>query len=50
LEPILVCIHGSWWYLNGEATLVSTDGEKKDIGFFVVSTHQESPIDLFSYA
>ena len=31
-----------WWYLNGEATLVSRDGMTKDIGFFVVLGHQES--------
>ena len=33
-----------WWYLNGDATLVSSDGEKKDVGFFVVLQHQESPM------
>lgn len=33
-----------WWYLNGQAVLVSPDGEKKDIGFFVVLAHQESPM------
>ena len=33
-----------WWYLNGNATLVSSDGEKKDVGFFVVLQHQESPM------
>ncbi len=33
-----------WWYLNGQAILVSSEGEKKDIGFFVVFAHQESPI------
>ena len=33
-----------WWYLNGEATLVSSDGEKEDVGFFVVLSHQESPM------
>jgi hypothetical protein len=32
-----------WWYLNGTARLVADDGEKKDIGFFVVLAHQESP-------
>ena len=31
-----------WWYLNGTAILVANDGEKKDIGFFVVLAHQES--------
>jgi len=33
-----------WWYLNGAARLVASDGEKRDIGFFVVMSHQESPI------
>jgi hypothetical protein len=33
-----------WWYLNGNATLVASDGEKKDVGFFVVLQHQESPM------
>ena len=33
-----------WWYLNGKATLVSSDDEKKDVGFFVVLGHQESPL------
>lgn len=33
-----------WWYLNGNAKLVANDGEKKDIGFFVVFAHQESPL------
>ena len=32
-----------WWYLNGTAILVADDGEKKDVGFFVVLAHQESP-------
>jgi hypothetical protein len=31
-----------WWYLNGNATLISSDGEEKDVGFFVVLEHQES--------
>ncbi|HEY9204416.1 MAG TPA: hypothetical protein VIO58_00725 [Candidatus Methanoperedens sp.] len=31
-----------WWYLNGKATLIASDGEKKDMGFFVVLAHQES--------
>ncbi len=35
---------GEWWYLNGNATLVSSDGEKEDVGFFVVLQHQESPM------
>ena len=33
-----------WWYLNGKATLVSSEGEERDIGFFVTLAHQESPI------
>jgi len=33
-----------WWYLNGKAVLVAEDGEKKDVGFFVVFAHQESPM------
>lgn len=35
---------GEWWYLNGDARLVASDGEKQDIGFFVVMAHQESPM------
>jgi len=33
-----------WWYLNGEARLVASHGEKRDLGFFVVMAHQESPM------
>ncbi len=33
-----------WWYLNGDARLVASDGEKRDCGFFVVLAHQESPM------
>jgi len=33
-----------WWYLNGDARLVAPGGEKRDIGFFVIMSHQESPI------
>lgn len=33
-----------WWYLNGKATLVASDGEEKDVGLFVVLGHQESPM------
>jgi len=33
-----------WWYLNGDARLVASDGEKRDIGFFVCMGHQESPV------
>jgi hypothetical protein len=38
-----------WWYMNGDARLVASDGEKRDIGFFVVMSHQESPMfaDLY---
>jgi len=35
-----------WWYMNGDARLVASDGEKQDIGFFVVMSHQESPESL----
>ena len=38
-----VSFMAEWWYLNGDARLVS-DGEKRDIGFFVVVAHQESPV------
>jgi len=37
-----------WWYLNGDARLVAPDGEKRDIGFFVIMSHQESPIFIQS--
>ncbi len=33
-----------WWYLNGKAKLVASDGEERDIGFFVTLAHQESPL------
>lgn len=33
-----------WWYLNGDARLVASDGEIRDIGFFVIMSHQESPM------
>ncbi len=38
-----------WWYLNGDARLVASDGEIRDIGFFVIMSHQESPMfaDLY---
>jgi hypothetical protein len=35
-----------WWYLNGEAKLVGPNGEKRDIAFFVVLAHHESPYIL----
>ena len=35
-----------WWYLNGDARLVASDGEIRDIGFFVIMSHQESPMLL----
>ena len=38
-----------WWYLNGDARLVASDGEKRDIGFFVVMSHQESPMLVSPY-
>ncbi|WP_340818192.1 hypothetical protein [Methanolobus sp. WCC4] len=37
-----------WWYLNGNTTLVADDGEERDLGFFVVLAHQESPIMVTS--
>ena len=37
-----------WWYINGDARLVASDGEKRDIGFFVIMSHQESPIFIQS--
>ena len=37
-----------WWYLNGDARLVASDGEKRDIGFFVIMAHQESPMFVIS--
>jgi hypothetical protein len=39
-----VTFMAEWWYLNGDARLVASDGEKRDIGFFVVMSHQESPM------
>jgi hypothetical protein len=33
-----------WWYLNGNARLVASDGEEKNIGLFVTLAHQESPL------
>jgi hypothetical protein len=32
-----------WWYLNGKATMIADDGDIKDVGFFVVFGHTESP-------
>ena len=32
-----------WWYQNGDMRLVGEDGEKKNIAFFIVVVHQESP-------
>ncbi|WP_440955140.1 hypothetical protein ACSAZK_16670 [Methanosarcina sp. Mfa9] len=32
-----------WWYQNGDMRLVSEDGEKRNLAFFIVVTHQESP-------
>ncbi|WP_269850994.1 hypothetical protein [Methanosarcina horonobensis] len=32
-----------WWYQNGDMRLVAKDGEKKELAFFVVMAHQESP-------
>ncbi|WP_406669941.1 hypothetical protein V7O67_09590 [Methanolobus sp. ZRKC4] len=33
-----------WWYLNGDTKLVADDGEERNLGFFVVLTHQEAPM------
>lgn len=32
-----------WWYQNGDMRLVGEDGEKKNLAFFAVVVHQESP-------
>jgi len=32
-----------WWYQNGDMRLVGEDGEVKNLAFFVVLVHQESP-------
>jgi hypothetical protein len=32
-----------WWYQNGDMRLVAEDGEKKNVAFFAVMAHQESP-------
>jgi hypothetical protein len=32
-----------WWYQNGDMKLVAKDGEKRELAFFVVMAHQESP-------
>ncbi len=32
-----------WWYQNGDMKLVAKDGEKKNLAFFTVLCHQESP-------
>ncbi|AKB35779.1 hypothetical protein MSSAC_1189 [Methanosarcina siciliae C2J] len=32
-----------WWYQNGDMRLVGEDGEKKNLAFFIVLVHQESP-------
>ena len=37
-----------WWYLNGDTKLVADDGEERDLGFFVVLAHQESPMMVAS--
>jgi len=45
LEPDFgVNFMAEWWYLDGAARLVASDGEKRDIGFFVIMSHQESPV------
>jgi hypothetical protein len=35
-----------WWYLNGKVKLLSMDGKRRDLGFFVVVGHQESAVLL----
>jgi hypothetical protein len=32
-----------WWYQNGDMRLVGENGEKKNLAFFAVMAHQESP-------
>lgn len=32
-----------WWYQNGDMKLVGENGEKKNLAFFAVMAHQESP-------
>lgn len=32
-----------WWYQNGDMRLIGEDGEKKNVAFFAVMAHQESP-------
>ena len=44
-----VKLMAEWWYLNGDARLVASDGEKRDIGFFVIMAHQESPMFVSPY-
>ncbi|NOQ34068.1 MAG: hypothetical protein GQ567_07765 [Methanosarcinales archaeon] len=44
-----VDLMAEWWYLNGDARLVAPDGEKQDIGFFVVMAHQESSMFVSPY-
>lgn len=36
-----------WWYQNGDMRLVGEDGEKRNLAFFIVVVHQESPSLLF---
>lgn len=36
-----------WWYQNGDMQLVGEDGETKNLAFFVVLVHQESPIAFY---
>lgn len=33
-----------WWYLNGDVSMVASDGEKRDGALHVVLAHQESPL------
>jgi hypothetical protein len=44
-----VNLMAEWWYLNGDARLVASDGEKRDVGFFVILAHQESPMFVSPY-
>ena len=38
-----------WWYQNGDMQLVGENGEKKNLAFFVVMAHQESPTFFYEY-
>lgn len=36
-----------WWYQNGDMQLVGENGEKRNLAFFTVLVHQESPSFFF---